>query len=70
MSSSSLQNRIDELETRLTFQDDIVASLNDALAQQQRSIMQLERSIEKLMEQIEESGYPSTDAAEEPPPHY
>jgi len=63
--------RIDELETRVAFQEDTISALNDALGQQQRRLMELTRSIEKLHEQIREAReqpLPPDDDA--PPPHY
>jgi SlyX protein len=63
--------RIDELETRIAFQEDLINSLNDALGQQQRRLMELTRSIEKLHEQIKETReQPLPAADDEPPPHY
>jgi SlyX protein len=71
MSDDALERRITELESRLTFQDDTVAALNDALAHQQQLIHQLHRSLEKLIEQLEESLEQDSDPQiEPPPPHY
>ena len=71
MSNNSLQDRIDELESRVAFQDDTLHTLNLALGQQQQSILRLERSIEKLLEQLEEAReQPLTPLDEPPPPHY
>ena len=64
--------RID-LETRLVFQEDTIAKLNDALVDQQRQLDQLRNALARLLEAIErrnddaDSGY-SLD--EERPPHY
>ena len=71
MKKSSPEDRIDELESRLSFQDDTITSLNDALVRQQQRIAQLEKSLELL---IDRSGDNLDDAPtygeEPPPPHY
>jgi SlyX protein len=63
-------SRID-LETRLLFQEDTIAKLNDALVDQQRQLDQLRATLARLLESLErpsdDSGY-SLD--EERPPHY
>ncbi len=63
-------SRID-LETRLLFQEDTIARLNDALVDQQRQLDQLRETLARLLEALErrndDSGY-SLD--EERPPHY
>lgn len=63
--------RIDELETRLTFQDDTIATLNEALVMQQQRIAQLEKLVGLVVERIRESE-PEMDlpGEEDPPPHY
>jgi SlyX protein len=60
-----------ELETRLTFQEDTIAKLNDALVDQQRQLDQLRAVIARLVELIERSAPdPSYSVDEERPPHY
>lgn len=63
--------RIDELETRLTFQDDTIASLNEALVMQQQRIDKLEKLVQLVVERVTEVA-PELDlpGEEEPPPHY
>ena len=62
--------RID-LETRLIFQEDTIAKLNDALVDQQRQLDQMRETIARLIDLIErrdeEPGY---SFEEERPPHY
>jgi SlyX protein len=71
MTDHSLEQRITDLESRLTFQDDTLSALNDALAHQQQVIGQLHRSMERLIEQLEASREASADPLNEPPPpHY
>ena len=63
-------SRID-LETRLLFQEDTIAKLNDALVDQQRQLDQLRETLARLLEALErrndDSGY---SLEEERPPHY
>lgn len=65
--------RLDELESRLAFQDDVIESLNDVVARQDREIVRLGRRLAELEAKIEEVATShSSQAAEghEPPPHY
>ncbi|WKN23792.1 SlyX family protein [Azotobacter vinelandii] len=68
----SLEARINDLETRLAFQDDTIQALNDVLVVQQRVVerlqMQLEALAKRQEELIEEFGSVDDDGA--PPPHY
>ena len=63
--------RLDELESRQAFQDDTIASLNEALIAQQQRISHLEKMVELLVERYRELA-PDAVAPEEepPPPHY
>ena len=63
--------RIDLLETRLAFQEDTIAALNDALIEQQSRLDQLEALLKLVVERLRnapEEGNPLLD--NEPPPHY
>ncbi|WP_208845533.1 SlyX family protein [Azotobacter salinestris] len=68
----SLETRINDLETRLAFQDDTIQALNDVLVAQQRVVerlqMQLEALAKRQQELIDELG--SVDDDGTPPPHY
>ena len=71
MTDSQVQARIVELETRQAFQDDALASLNEALVSQQQRITHLEQMLKLVVERLRA---PELDldlpAAEPPPPHY
>lgn len=71
MTQRSDLSRLDELEARQAFQDEAVASLNEALVNQQQRIAQLEKVLELTIERYRQS---ETDIAfpseEPPPPHY
>lgn len=67
-----MDDRLIEVETRLTFQDEILQALNDVVARQQQEIDRLRREIEVLKAQLKAMA-PSLVASrteETPPPHY
>lgn len=67
----SLETRINDLESRLAFQDDTVQTLNDVLVAQQRQIELLEMRLLALAKRQQELGESMDGAADEtPPPHY
>lgn len=67
-----LENRITELETKVTFQEQLLEELNQALVQQQFDMdkmqMQLRYIVSKLKD-VQPSNIAS-QAEETPPPHY
>jgi SlyX protein len=65
---STLSDRIDVLETRLTFQDVTIETLNKTITAQWGKIDALTRQVADLRQQLAEAHTPGTD--EEPPPHY
>ena len=63
--------RIEELETKLTFQDHSIDELNQALIQQQNDINKLTRIVENIISQVERMGDSNSDGGKvELPPHY
>ncbi len=63
--------RLEELETRVVFQEDTIQKLDDALAAQQQQIMDLERQLHLIGTQIKEiEMVPAASGPEAPPPHY
>ena len=72
MTQDQLVAMVDELETRLAFQDDTIQALNDALAAQQFELDRLRRSLELVAKrQADLAAQIPGDAGEEaPPPHY
>lgn len=61
-----------EMETRLAFQDQLLADLNDALAQQQKQFDELSVLCRYLLNRVREleGGDGGEDVADEKPPHY
>lgn len=67
----SLEQRINELESRQAFQDDTIQSLNDVLVSQQRVVERLQRQMAALLKRQEEMGSQfETFEEDAPPPHY
>jgi SlyX protein len=70
MTDKGLADRIDALETRLTYQDDAIESLNQTITAQWKQIDALTRQLAALREQIAEAEANAPAAANERPPHY
>jgi uncharacterized coiled-coil protein SlyX len=66
----TLSDRIDALETRLTFQDETIETLNKTITAQWLKIDALTRQVANLGERLQEAESHAPDAANETPPHY
>jgi SlyX protein len=66
----TLSDRIDVLETRLTFQDETIETLNKTITAQWLKIDALTRQLAQLNERLQEAETNAPGAANEPPPHY
>ena len=67
-----MEHRIDELESRVAFQEHTINELNEALIQQQRQIDTLTLELQTLKDRFKAMA-PSNIrpvAEETPPPHY
>tara|TARA_R110002167_G_scaffold68738_18_gene194104 strand:+ start:71 stop:319 length:249 start_codon:yes stop_codon:yes gene_type:complete len=67
-----LHNRIDDLEMKVIFQDDLLNSLNDIVTRQDKEIMRLwdaNRLLKQSMQEIK-SDSQEENAVDVPPPHY
>jgi SlyX protein len=67
--AKALSDRIDVLETRLTFQDETIEALNKTITAQWQQIDALTRQLAELSERVQEAEA-NAPAANEPPPHY
>jgi len=66
-------SRLDELESRMAFQDDLIESLNRVIARQDRELAELTRRIGELETRLADlaaAGAPGGPAGHEVPPHY
>ena len=67
----NIDERINELESRLAFQDDTIQALNDELVVQQRLIERLQMQVAALVKRQDEvSSQFGLAESEAPPPHY
>ncbi len=67
----NIDERINELESRLAFQDDTIQALNDELVVQQRLIERLQMQVAALVKRQDEvSSQFGQAVSEAPPPHY
>lgn len=70
--TEKLMTRMDELETRLAFQDELITTLSDQVAQQELDIRKLWEAKQHLKKQLSEVSPSNLKREEEeaPPPHY
>ena len=66
--------RLDELESRLAFQEHIIESLSQVVARQDKEILELRQQLAELLAQVKEFDDMATAAGPssgfEIPPHY
>lgn len=67
-----LTARIDALEVRVAYQDEIIEDLNTTIVAQWKQIDMLTRQVASLIDRIQEAEHKagSPSAPEPPPPHY
>jgi SlyX protein len=65
-----LGERIDALETRITYLDETIETLNLTITAQWKEIDGLKQKVTHLSEQLQEAESSAGGAANEPPPHY
>jgi SlyX protein len=68
--TNSLSERVDMLETRLTFQDETIEALNKTITAQWQQIDALTRQVAALSERLQEAESNVPGPVNEPPPHY
>jgi uncharacterized coiled-coil protein SlyX len=68
--AKNLSERIDLLETRLTFQDETIETLNKTITAQWQQIDALTRQLAALSERLQEAEANAPGPTNEPPPHY
>jgi SlyX protein len=66
----TMSERIDVLETRLTFQDETIETLNKTITAQWQKIDALTRQLANLNERLQEAETRAPGPANESPPHY
>jgi len=67
-----MEERIIELETKISYQDHLIGELNDVVTSQQKQIDRLEKQVRRMEQHLKGltgSGLARADE-EAPPPHY
>jgi SlyX protein len=69
---NSLEEQIIALESRNSFQDDVIEQLSEELAVHQTQIAELKEQIQLVANRLKDAGNLSSgkDEIEPPPPHY
>lgn len=70
--NKEIEDKIDELEVKLAFQDDLLSSLNDIVIRQDKEILNLWTANRLLKQNMNEIKNDSSEinAEDVPPPHY
>jgi SlyX protein len=69
-SDKELAERIDRLESRLTYQDETIEQLNQTITAQWKQIDTLTRQVAALTERLQEAEANAPAPTNERPPHY
>jgi uncharacterized coiled-coil protein SlyX len=68
--ANALNERIDALEMRLTFQDETIETLNQTITAQWKQIDALTRQLAELKQRLQDAENNATGPVNERPPHY
>lgn len=71
MTTSSQEQRLTDLETRIAFQEDSIQTLSDELYRQQKELERVQQLCNLMLQQLQDmpsSGAPGP--VDEKPPHY
>jgi SlyX protein len=68
--AGGLSERIDALETRLTFQDETIETLNQTITAQWKQIDALTRQLNELKERLQDAESNAAAPVNDRPPHY
>jgi len=66
-----MEDRLMELETKVSFQEDAILKLRETVAEQEQQLYKLSKEMEAVRKHLTESGpAPDSPNEEPPPPHY
>ncbi|NOX50249.1 MAG: SlyX family protein [Gammaproteobacteria bacterium] len=69
--ADELEIKIDELEIKAAFQEQLIADLNEELIQHGARIASLEKQLQRVVDVVKSQAQDSTESPEdERPPHY
>ena len=70
--AATLNARIETLETRIAYQDQIIEDLNKSVTEQWKQVESLAKQVDRLTDRVKdvEGNVAPSGAAEPPPPHY
>lgn len=69
--SKAMKEKLVDLETRLSFQEDLLGAMNKRVVEQDNEIAKLQLQLQHLHRQLKESRSASeAEAGNERPPHY
>jgi len=72
--NSDFTDRLDELESRQAFQDELIESLNKVITRQDRDLarltLRLQGLVAKMNDIVESAAVPGESSGHEIPPHY
>jgi SlyX protein len=66
----SLETQVEDLQTRLVYQEDLLQSLNDVIAKQDSVIVRLEQQNLENQQRIDDALHLFDSRGSEKPPHY
>lgn len=70
MNTSEIKDRLNELEFKAAYQEDMIDSLNQSLATQQQDILLLQEKLQLLGKLLESYRTQQAIIDNQPPPHY
>lgn len=71
MTDTSIQQRLDALESQLAFQEDTISELNQLLTEQNQELARFKRHLQILALRVDQDDSQDADQPkDEPPPHY
>jgi len=66
-----MDNRLENLETKISYQEHLIEELNEVIISQQKQIDSLEKKLQQLTSFMQENtGQQASNEPEAPPPHY
>ncbi|TBR43573.1 SlyX protein [Marinomonas agarivorans] len=65
-----MKDRLNELEFKVAYQEDMIDSLNQSLAAQQQDLLMLQEQLQLLGKMLESYRTQQATIDNQPPPHY